>query len=193
MRSNTQSLELFFLIILIPWMIVINPFIGMIVSMNSAFGDGLTQEQLSASLGDRKADLLIKMTPAVVTTETLQNGQKPIVEFRLFDSNTNESFTHVTYYIILEKDGKKLLSDIFHDHNGDLKIQMNPNSSGNISITGDRTPLLDLWIGTPTNPVIISGPIFLSGGLYHFIVRIETVDSDILYCQTIKSQSMTVG
>src|SRR5919197_244947 len=91
-----------------------------------AFGDGLTQEQLSASLGNRKADLLIKMTPAVVTTETLQNGQKPTVEFRLFDSNSNESFTHVTYYIILEKDGKRLLSDMLHDHNGDLKIQVNP-------------------------------------------------------------------
>jgi hypothetical protein len=144
-----------------------------------AFGDGLTQEQLTASLGNRKADLLIKMIPAVVTTETLQKGQKPIVEFRLFDSNSNESFTHVTYYIILEKDGKRLLADIFHDHNGDLKIQMNPGNTSKIAISrGEQDPLLGTWIGTQTNPVIASGPIFLSGGLYHFIVRIETVDSD---------------
>ena len=32
--------------------------------MNSAFGDGLTQEELTGSLGNRKADLLIKMIPA---------------------------------------------------------------------------------------------------------------------------------
>ena len=126
-----------------------------------AFGDGLTQEQLTASLGNRKADLLIKMTPAVVTTETLQKGQKPIVEFRLFDSNSNESFTHVTYYIILEKDGKRLLADIFHDHNGDLKIQMNPSNTSKIAISGgEQDPLLGTWIGTQTNPVIASGPIF---------------------------------
>jgi len=144
-----------------------------------AFGDGLTQEQLTASLGNRKADLLIKMIPAVVTTETLQKGQKPTVEFRLFDSNSNESFTHVTYYIILEKDGKRLLADIFHDHNGDLKIQMNPGNTSKIAISGgEQDPLLGTWIGTQTNPVIASGPIFLSGGLYHFIVRIETIDSD---------------
>ena len=31
---------------------------------------------------------------------------------------------------------------------------------------------------TPANPIIVSGPIFLNGGLYHFIVNIETVDSD---------------
>lgn len=178
MRSNTQSLELFFLIILIPWMIVIYPFIGMIISMNSAFGDGLTQEQITASLGNRQADLLIKLIPTVVTTETLGKGQKPVIEFRLFDSSTNQSFSHVTYYIIVEKDGKRLLYDLFHDHDGNLRIQVNPTNTGNISISGEKTPLLGEWIGSPDKPVAISGPIFATGGLYHFIVRIETVDTD---------------
>ena len=142
------------------------------------FGDGLTQEQLTASLGNRKADLLIKMIPPVVTTETLQNGQKPVVEFRLFDSNTNKSFSHVTYYIIIEKDGKRLLADLFHDHNGDLRIQINPSNSSQVSISGQQDPLLGAYIGTSYSPVIASGPIFINGGLYHFIVRIATVDSD---------------
>src|ERR687886_3008651 len=156
-----------------------------ITTKQSAFADGLTQEQLSASLGNRKADLLIKMNPPVVTTETLQNGQKPTVEFRLFDSNTNQSFNHVTYYIIIEKDGKRLLSDMFHDHNGDLKIQVNPinTTTGNAVATtslsgGDPDPLLGILTATQTNPIVASGPIFVRGGLYHFIVRIETVDSD---------------
>ena len=143
-----------------------------------ALGDGLTQEQLTASLGNRKADLLIKMIPPVVTTETLQNGQKPVVEFRLFDSNTNKSFSHVTYYIIIEKDGKRLLADLFHDHNGDLRIQINPSNLSQVSISGQQDPLLGAYIGTSDSPVIASGPIFINGGLYHFIVRIATVDSD---------------
>src|SRR5438067_8454527 len=106
--------------------------------IKSAFGDGLTQEQLSASMGNRKADLLIKMIPLVVTTETLQKGQKPIVEFRLFDSNTNQSFSHVTYYIIVEKDGKRLLADMFHDHNGDLRIEINPSNASKVSVTAQQ-------------------------------------------------------
>ena len=118
------------------------------------------------------------MNPVVVTTETLEKGQKPTIEFRLFDSDTNQSFSHVTYYIIVEKDGKRLLYDLFHDHNGDLKIQVNPTNSTNMTINGDKTSLLGVWIGTSAKPVAISGPIFLSGGLYHFIVPIETVDSD---------------
>ena len=50
----------------------------------TAFGDGLFQEQLSASFGDRKADLIIKMTPPVITTESLQNqSQKPVIQLLL--------------------------------------------------------------------------------------------------------------
>jgi hypothetical protein len=157
---------------------------AIIITKQSAFADGLTQEQLSASLGNRKADLLIKMNPPVVTTETLSQGQKPTVEFRLFDSNTNQSFSHVTYYVILEKDGKRLLSDMFHDHNGDLKIKVNPiNETSKAAATtslsgGEQDPLLGILTATQTDPITVSGPIFVRGGLYHFTVRIETVDSD---------------
>jgi hypothetical protein len=157
-----------------------------ITTKQSAFADGLTQEQLSASLGSRKADLLIKMNPPVVTTETLSQGQKPTVQLRLFDSKTNQSFNHVTYYVIIEKDGKRLLSNMFHDHNGDLILQVNPvNATGKAAAAnttsisgGEPDPLLDILTASKNNPITVSGPIFVRGGLYHFIVRIETVDSD---------------
>jgi plastocyanin len=171
------SKDSLFLIVLLISSIVLSPVLLSLWS-KPVFGDGLTQEQLTASLGNRKADLLIKMIPTVVTTETLQNGQKPIVEFRLFDSNTNRTFSHVTYYIIIEKDGKRLLADLFHDHNGDLKIQVSPNNSSQVSISGQQDPLLGTYMGTSASPVIASGPIFIKGGLYHFIVKIATVDSD---------------
>src|SRR5919204_1561054 len=149
-----------------------------------AYGDGLAQEQISSSLGSRKADLLIKMTPSVITDETLQKGQNPVVEFRLFDSNTNNSFSHVTYYITIEKDGKKLLSNWFHAHNGDLVMEIKPSrnatttTNSEVNTAGQQEPLLGSYIGTTNDPVIVRGPIFLNSGLYHFIVRIATVDSD---------------
>ena len=46
-----------------------------IITKQSAFADGLTQEQLSASLGNRKADLLIKMNPPVVTTDLVPRSK----------------------------------------------------------------------------------------------------------------------
>ena len=178
LHRDTSSTS-FISVIVITASIILSPILIISLGTKPAFGDGLTQEQMTASLGNRKADLLIKMIPPVVTTETLQKGQKPTVEFRLFDSNTNQSFSHVTYYIVVEdKSGNRLLADMFHDHNGDLKIEINPSNTSKISISGDQEPLLGTWLGTSANPIIVSGPLFLSGGLYHFIVQIETVDSD---------------
>lgn len=143
-----------------------------------AYADGLFQEQLSASLGGRKADLLIKMNPPVVTTQTISQGQKPTIEFRLFDSTSNQSLKHVTYFITIEKGDKRLLTDWFHDHTGDLRIQMNPRNTSQIAVYGEQDPILNAYTGTPQSPVVASGPIFQEGGLYHFIVQIATVDFD---------------
>lgn len=146
----------------------------------TAFGDGLFMEELSASFGDRKVDLIIKMMPPVVTTETLQKqNQKPIIQFKLYDPTTKEGFKHVTYYVTIEKDGKRLLSDLFHDHKGDLKIEMKPEANKEqITVYGEPDPILQAFTGTENSPVIATGPIFSEGGLYHFIVRIMTIDYD---------------
>jgi hypothetical protein len=150
-----------------------------ILNSNVAFGDGLFMEELSASFGDRKADLIIKMTPPVVTTETLQEqNQKPIIQFKLYDPSTNEGYKHVTYFITIEKDGKKLISDWFHDHKGDLKIEMKPSDAEQIAVYGEPDPILQAYTGTENSPVVATGPIFSEGGLYHFIVRITTIDYD---------------
>ena len=147
--------------------------------INIVYADGLFEEQLSASLGSRKADLLIKMTPPVVTTETILNqSQKPVIEFRLFDSTTNNTVNHVTYFITIEKEGKSLLTDWFHDHAGDLRIQVTPRNTSQVVVYGEQDPILNAYYGTPQSPVIAAGPIFLEGGLYHFTVRIVTVDYD---------------
>jgi hypothetical protein len=150
-----------------------------IIPIKTAFGDGLFMEELSASFGNRKADLLIKMTPPVVTTETLQTqDQKAVIQFKLFDTNTREGIKHVTYFITIEKDGKKLLSDMFHDHNGDLKIRIRPKNTDTVTVYGEPDPILLAYQGTENSPVIAEGPVFLEGGLYHFIVRIVTIDFD---------------
>ena len=145
----------------------------------SAFADGLSQESISSSLGNRRADLLIKMEPAVVTTQTLQEGQNPVLEFRLYDANTNKTFNHVTYFISIQKESKTLLSNWFHAHDGDLQILIKNTNASRINVSSPEIdPMIGSYIGTRDKPVTISGPLFSNGGLYHFKVRIVTVDSD---------------
>jgi hypothetical protein len=175
-----RSCNVFFIVALLSSLVVLtaSSFVVLTDTSNIAFADGLFQEQLSASLGNRKADLLIKMSPPVVTTQTITQGQKPTIEFRLFDSSTNQSLKHVTYFITIEKGDKRLLTDWFHDHIGDLRIQMKPRNTSQIVVNGEQDPILNAYSGTPQSPVVASGPIFQEGGLYHFIVQIVTVDFD---------------
>ncbi len=106
-RNSPSLLRLVFLVFCV---IVLGFIFSSTILAKVAFGDGLFMEELSASFGDRKADLIIKMTPPVVTTETLEKQkQKPIVQFKLYDPATEEGFKHVTYFITIEKDGKKLM------------------------------------------------------------------------------------
>ena len=145
--------------------------------LQAVYGDGLFMEELSASFGGRTADLIIKMMPPVVTTETIQNqSQKPIIQFKLYDPSTKEGFKHVTYFITIDKDGKKLLSDWFHDDKGDLKIEMKPSNTERITVYGEPDPILEAFTGREDSPVVATGPIFSEGGLYHFKVRIATID-----------------
>jgi hypothetical protein len=175
-RNYSSLLRLVFFVFCV---VVLGFIFSSTIPAKVAFGDGLFMEELSTSFGDRKADLIIKMTPPVVTTETLQKqNQKPIVQFKLYDPATEEGFKHVTYFITIEKDGKKLLSDWFHDHKGDLKIEMKPSDDERITVYGEPDPILQAFTGTEDSPVIATGPIFSEGGLYHFIVRVATIDYD---------------
>ena len=142
------------------------------------FGDGLFQEELSASMAGRDLSLLIKMSPPVVTTDTLKGGQTPLIQFRLSDTAINETLKHVTYLIEIEKSGKRLLLDTFHSHTGNLGIQMRPSSADHITINGEQDTILLAYTGDMEHPVSATGPIFAEGGLYHFIVTIETLDFD---------------
>jgi len=151
--------------------------VSSVFTFNKAFGDGLFMEELSASFGDRQANLLIKMSPPIVTTEMIQNqDQKPVIEFKLDDSKTNQTFKEVTYYITIEKNDKRLLSDWFYSPDGDLKIQIQPRNTSQITVSGELDPILNAYSSQGSGYVVASGPVFLEGGLYHFIVRIVTVD-----------------
>ena len=168
--SNVFSYYVFF-------MLLITSFASHTFTFSNVFGDGLFMEHLVASMGDRQANLLIKMSPPVVTTDLIQKqSQKPEILFRLYDSKTNQTFKEVTYYITIEKNGEQLMSNWFYDPNGDLTIQMQPKNTSQIRVSGELDPILNAYTSRGSGPVVASGPIFLEGGLYNFIVRIVTVD-----------------
>jgi len=65
---------------------------------------------------------------------------------------------HLDYKVVITKDGTEVWSEQFHDHDGNLELQITP-SSGSITVTGGEGQ------GT-TGPFMVSGPIFTENGNY---------------------------
>ena len=147
------------------------------VSFN-AYGDGLTQENLPpASFGDRQAALFIKISPPILTKETVGDTY---VQLRLFDAKTTKPVPHTSYFISVWKDDKLLLRNLFHAHSGELTLKIVPTKVdvNDVVIYGDEVPQIPgAWTGF-NDRVDVHAPVLLDSGLYHFEIRIFGIDYD---------------
>ena len=142
-----------------------------------AFSDGLTQENLPpASVGDRDASLFIKISPPILTKDTV--GDK-FLELKLFDAKTGTTIKHTSFFVTVDKEGKLLMRNLFHAHSGDLTIKIQPTdlSVNDVVVFGDREPFQGGWTSI-NDQVTIKAPILLDAGLYHFEIELFGIDND---------------
>jgi hypothetical protein len=143
----------------------------------NVYGDGLTQENLPpASVGDREASLFIKISPPILTKDTI--GDK-FLELRLFDAKTGETIQHTSFFVTVDKDGELLMRNLFHTHSGNLtiKIQSEQLEVNDVVVYGDQEPFQGGWTST-NDQISVKAPILLDAGLYHFEIEIFGIDND---------------
>ena len=139
------------------------------------FGHGLGGEVLPpVTIGDKDATLSIGISPSIYD----ENEPESNISLKLYHSESFAIIEHVTYEFELKKNGKQIFKDIFHDELGYLNIKVITDDSDKITIEGNKEPLSDGWINRDFEPIIVRGPVFTSGGLYDYTVKILTIDSD---------------
>ena len=104
-----------------------------------------------------------------------QTGEKQIT-ITTTENETKENAKNVTLLIGLFHENKMIFRNYFFASDGVLSIKVNPTQEGEITIHGEQDSLLGAWHGTESNPIMISGPIFNSGGLYNFEIEVRTID-----------------
>ena len=145
----------------------------MLPNFERAIADGIFEENLPpATVGDREASLYTKISPPILTSDTMQNA---FFQLRLFDSKTGNNITNVNYFLTISKGDKLLLRELFYSKDGPLTLKFEPNQ-GPIQVYGSTEPFLGGWTGE-TGPLTISGPVLSEGGLYHFGVEIFGIDN----------------
>jgi len=144
----------------------------------SAHGDGLTQENLPpASFGNRQAALFIKISPPILTKDTVGDTY---LQLKLFDSKTGQTVPHTSYFVEAWKDEKLLLRSNFHAHSGDLTLKIKPTKVdvNNVVIYGDQLEELPNTWTAFGDKIDVLAPVLLESGLYHFRITITGIDFD---------------
>ncbi|HSF28632.1 MAG TPA: peptidase [Nitrosopumilaceae archaeon] len=128
-----------------------------------------------ATVGNRQASLFVKISPPILTSETVQDT---FLQLRLFDANNNQTIPHTSYFIAVKKNNELLMRDLFHSHSGLITIKIQPtNTPGKWQVFGDHEPYQGGWTST-NDQVSVKAPILLEGGLYHFAIEIFGIDND---------------
>ena len=129
----------------------------------------------AAAIGDRKLVLDMQTEPTNIT-----QGDDLLMTIGFLDEGKNANIQHVTFRMDISKDGKHLLSDFFHDHNGEVRLKFKDkgSSSSSPTIGGNQDVLTNAWIADPGSPIMISGPIFNQSGTYNIGLELTTIDND---------------
>ena len=119
---------------------------------------------------EREISIFIEFSPS----NFLESDSK-IIKIFAYD-NTNEiELENVTYFLSIFKNNENLLREYFYVQNKFLTIEINSVDSESIKLSGDKQYDHNAYI-MKDDPLIITGPIFLSSGNYEFKFDLRTID-----------------
>ena len=145
----------------------------LIPNLLQASADGIFEENLPpANVGNRVASLYTKISPPILTSDTLQNA---FFQLKLFDSKTGNNITNVNYFLTIYKGDKLLLRELFYSKDGPLTLKFQPGE-GPVKVYGSTEPFLGGW-SSDSGQIVVAGPILSQGGLYHFSIEIFGIDN----------------
>ncbi len=145
--------------------------VSLLFPVSSVYGHGLGIDTISSvDVQGKKISISVEL-PMFFE----QTGEKQIT-ITATEDETKENAKNVTFLIGLFHENKMIFRNYFFASDGVLPIKVNPTQEGEITIYGEQDSLLGAWHGTESNPIMIFGPIFNSGGLYNFEIEVRTID-----------------
>ncbi|MBI4131832.1 MAG: peptidase, partial [Nitrosarchaeum sp.] len=159
------------IILLLPKFTIFAIVAFLLFPVSSVYGHGLGIDTIhSVDVQGKKISISVELPMSFE-----QTGEKQIT-ITATEDETKENAKNVTFLIGLFHENKMIFRNYFFTSDGVLPIKVNPTHEGEITIRGEQDSLLGAWHGTESNPIMISGPIFNSGGLYNFEIEVRTID-----------------
>lgn len=139
-------------------------------SIQNVYGHGLGLDTISSINVEGKSVTVSIEMPIYFTESDRQ------IAITATDEKTKENVENVTFLIGLFHEDKMIFRNYFFTPDGNLLIEIIPTKEGEIEIVGQKDNFLGAWYATESQPIQVAGPIFESGGLFHFEIEIRTID-----------------
>jgi predicted secreted protein with PEFG-CTERM motif len=137
---------------------------------SSVYGHGFGVDTISS------VDVQGKALSISVEMPMYFENQQDQITITATEDETKENAKNVTFLIGLFHKDEMIFRNYFFAEDGVLPITVTPNQDDEITIHGEQDSLLGAWHGTESNPIEITGPLFVTGGLYNFEIEIRTID-----------------
>jgi len=137
---------------------------------SSVYGHGFGVDTISS------VDVQGKKLSIMVEMPMYFENQQDQITITAVEDETKENAKNVTFLIGLFHKDEMIFRNYFFAENGILPIIVTPTEDTEITIHGEQDSLLGAWHGTESNPIEISGPLFVTGGLYNFEIEVRTID-----------------
>jgi len=136
----------------------------------SVYGHGLGLDTISSiNIDGRKVSISVEMP--IYFSESDRH-----ISVTTIDEKTKQAVNNVTFLIGLFHEDEMIFRNYFFAQKGNLLIDIVPTDDEEIQIIGEQDSLLGAWHATESQPLQLKGPIFESGGLFHFEIEIRAID-----------------
>lgn len=154
--------------------ILISLIFSLIISFNTeqVFGHGLGIDHPPSSVLDgREIAISAEIDPSFI-----DEVSDHTIKVRALDVETNTNIENVNFLIGLYNNDEIIFKDFFFSPDGQVTINVYPIADSQVEISSKNEPLLGAWMSTAENPIELTGPVFISGGLYHLQIALHTID-----------------
>lgn len=86
------------------------------------------------------------------------SNQTLLTKLAFADQNTKQTVKHVTVRMEISESAsdRRLLSEFFHAHDGNINIEFRPTAGLIYVVTGNMDDLTNAWVADPASPIIVN-------------------------------------
>ena len=143
---------------------------SLLFPINSSFGHGWGLDKANIDYDGREISVSIELPMY------FDESEDKIINIIAYDVKAKENAKNVTFLIGLFHKNEMIFRNYFFTSDGNLSIHINPTKDQETIIIGEQDSLLGAWYATESKPIELVGPVFDSGGLFHFEIELRTID-----------------